>query len=162
MDDQVVSLRRATSHDVDILLELNAIVQGLHAQAFPELFYAEINEERVRKFYLQLLSQPKEAIVVASVQGRDVGYVWGRKETRPENPFRRAMTYFYIHQIAVRLDHEGHGVGKALMAAMVSSAQLEGCSWMELDAWNFNQRAQQFFLRQNFQIYNSRFWRKID
>ena len=56
-----------------------------------------------------------------------------------------------IERIYARPNHQGKGVGKALMQHSITQARHAGASWLWLGVWERNSHAIEFYKRQGFQ-----------
>ena len=66
------------------------------------------------------------------------------------NAFRHSETTIYIHQIGVRADSRGQGIGTALINFIEERALAHGARAIGLDHWAFNSDARRFFEARGF------------
>ncbi len=152
-DRRRVRVREAVRGDASKLADLNAVVQALHHQAYPELFKTPALEASTLQF-ATLLAEPAVTVLLAEVNGHASGYSYVELVDRPETAFTHAHSHLYVHHLAVASEAQGSGVGSALLDAVKALARREGVRDVRLDYWSFNQRAAGFFTSQGFAPYN--------
>lgn len=138
-------VRKATLDDVDAIVRLNAIVQGLHHHQLPERFkppdpaaYAPV----VRAW----LTEENRTWFLAELEGREpVGYALAVRRERPENPLTRSLLLVELEQIAVDPAARRQGIGAALAGEVIDHARRLGVRAVELSVHAFNEEAQAFF-----------------
>ena len=69
---------------------------------------------------------------------------------RAQSEFRNPETSIYVHQIGVREDSRGRGIGTALLGFIEERATAIGASAIGLDYWVFNACARSFFEARGF------------
>lgn len=118
-----LAIRTATRADLDALASLRPSVHEKHARALPHLLKATTHEA-ARREAETWLGQPNVSVLIAHADGEPVGYMRLEIFDRPENDLAHARRVLYLDQIAVRESGQGHGYGKALVAAAVARARL--------------------------------------
>ena len=154
-----MKIRLAAKEDARLLSRLNVYVQSLHAKAYPDLFKKPDQDDFALSFFEMFLDNPDVHIFIAE-NPQPAGYLVAREVHTEENPFMVARSYLYIDQISVEPEHQGAGIGRALMARAAQLAEEEGFSMISLDSWAFNQGAHTFFKTQGYEIYNVRMWKR--
>lgn len=146
-----LTVREASAADAATLARLNAVVQGLHHDAYPDRFY-EPDETRVAPFYRALLEgMTGSAVPLARawlcVDATDeaMGYVLALVRDRHDNPFTRAHRCIELDQIAIVDEERGAGAGRLLAAVVIDWARELGVEEVELSVWDFNEGARAFF-----------------
>ena len=153
-------IRKASIDDAEMLSKMNVHVQRLHADAYPTLFKQPESDDFAVSFFNALLKDPEIVIYIAEEEV-PLGYVVLRFVRRIENPFMHAWNYISIDQISVQPEHQGIGIGKALLARSEQTAREEGLDIIGLHSWGFNTDAHEFFYSQGYQIYNLRMWKQM-
>ena len=154
-----MEIRQANELDVLVLSRMNVHVQQLHAEAYPDLFKIPQSDDFAAPLFTAMLQDPEKTIFIAK-EDIPVGYIVLRVSQREENTFMHAWRFVYIDQICVQPEHQGKGVGTALMAQAEKLAEEEGMDFVGLDSWDFNTSAHEFFFSQGYQTYNLRMWKK--
>ena len=153
-----MDIRLATLKDGENIAALNAEVQQVHTDALPHLFKPPSEETFPASHVRQLLADPNTYIFIASVNGAPVGYLYAQIIRRAETSLRYAWDRLYIHHISVNQAYQRHGVGQALIHAVVRTAQAQGIATIALDVWSSNTKARAFFAAQGFTVYQETMW----
>ncbi len=153
-----MKIRRAAHQDAHTLSELNQDVQKLHADAHPQLFKPVSSNPFPPSFFEELLAKPEHVFFIAEEGGNPIGYIYVEIRHSPETSYRFAMESIHIHHISIRPAYRRKGYGDELMEAAMSLAREKNIQLVTLDVWSFNTRAQAFFARQGFTVYNQRMW----
>ena len=97
--------------------------------AAPHLFDEPPREEWTARF---LMSEGHH-LLMAAVDGTDVGFVSGVETTHPDKG-----TEMFLYELGVDESHRGHGIGTALVGALVDLAKDRGCygMWVSTEADN--------------------------
>jgi ribosomal protein S18 acetylase RimI-like enzyme len=157
-----MNIRFAERTDCPTLASLNQTVQHIHAEAVPQLFKSSPDRVQVIDFFVDLLDDPENRIMLLEDDGQAVGYLYFQILRRPENAFMFAYDVIYIHHIAVERSKQGRGYGTQLINAAVEFARNKRVPQIALDTWSFNSDAQEFFMRKGFKIFNIRMNRMLD
>lgn len=150
-----VSLRVATLEDLPVLAGLNTFVQGLHAEALPELFRSSPPAGEVTSAFKVLMEQPTALWLLAEA-GQPCGYLFARFMEREETWSRPAHRVCIINHVAVHPDYRRKGVARALVKVATDAARTKGITRIEIDAWTFNRAAGEAFRRMGFAAFNER------
>ena len=70
-----VEVRVASEADFAALIQLNQVVQSLHAELYPGDFKREVDLSAVTMFFAARLADPKSVIAIAEIDCVPVGYV---------------------------------------------------------------------------------------
>jgi GNAT superfamily N-acetyltransferase len=144
-------VRRAVRGEERVLAALNLVVQALHVAARPESFASsEARLDEVEAWFALALRTDTMSLWLAEVHGEAVGYALAELRVRPPNPFAPAARWCEIDQVAVRPEHQGRGVGRALIEAAVQEARAQGVRQVELCTWAFNEQAARRFQQLGF------------
>lgn len=129
---------------------LRSQIQGLHHQGRPDFFRppSKAHEEAA-----QALLDGGAKIWVAVQDGAFLGYAVIRFVHREDNPYLHERSFVHVEEFCVAERHRRKGVGHALMEAIRRSAQENGYTRVELDAWSFNESALRFYEAEGFRPY---------
>lgn len=156
-----MEIREATKKDVRGLSRLNAYVQRLHAEAYPEMFKSPENDDFAMTFFVAMLDDPEMFVYLAEEGDEAIGYLLMTVCRQRENPFMYALDYLQIDHIGVLPEYQGKGIGKALMAYAEEFTAQKGLGLVGLDSWSFNTEAHEFFHAVGFENYIIHMWKKI-
>lgn len=115
----------------------------LHADGRPDLFKAggiKYTDGELRAIF----RDPKRPVLVASDEGRVVGYAFCILEETAETTSLRPVRTLYLDDLCVDESCRGQGIGKQLYDRVLRLAGENGCDRVTLHAWNFNQKALAF------------------
>lgn len=162
MTEGPVRIRQASDADIEVLTELNFVVQQLHVDHEPDVF-REPSVEEVASWFGGVLGEDGSfEALLAVVDEEAMGYVLFEVVDRPAGTFTRAARLLYIHQIGVRPENRGQGVGRAMLERVRCEAIDAGADRLGLDAWAFNRDAIGFFEACGFDVFNVRLRRSLD
>ncbi|WNR42289.1 GNAT family N-acetyltransferase [Paenibacillus roseipurpureus] len=139
-----IRLRSAVAGDYDAV---NAIIregQDEHAEALPDRF-ARLDQVVAMGWYRSFSKQPNKEIIVAECGDKLVGVAMLEMKQSPSFEALVPRTYAYLNELAVASTHQRQGIGKKLYTASLAWARERGASSLELNVWEFNERAQQFY-----------------
>ncbi len=142
--------------------DLNAL-QEIARTSFTEA-YADVNTAEDMKNYLAnnlsqetLLSEINHVnsrFYLAKINEEVVGYLKLNKHCEASGSLN--VLTLEIERIYALRAYYGRGVGPLLMQKAVNIAQKEGCKYIWLGVWKRNDRALQFYKKNNFQVYGER------
>lgn len=157
-----MDVRAVTPDDAEAVSALNCEVQRLHADALPELFKPPSGEVFSPAHVRGLLADPATFMFIARCGSTPAGYIYAQITRRAEGPIRHAWDRLYVHHISVDQAFQRHGVGQALLQAVIEVAKAKGLSTITADFWSFNVKARGFFAAQGFTAFNENVWLHVD
>ena len=152
-----IVVRIADEADLDTLIRLNQVVQSVHAELYPDDFYATADADGLKA----LLAPRLANVVIAEVDGVPAGYIRFEVQTRPANSFSPSRRRLYVHHLSVLPDARRRGVAAALMAHAEAHAEGEDIDEIALSHWAANAGAQRFFAAQGFAPYQLMLRKKL-
>ncbi|MBR4235891.1 MAG: GNAT family N-acetyltransferase [Clostridia bacterium] len=90
-------------------------------------------------------NDPRHKIVAAERDGRICGFALLNHITRPENPYMYERDYLDIDELCVDETQSRTGVGTAMIDFIKTYAAEQGFSRIELNMWEFNTDALEFY-----------------
>ncbi|BBZ34132.1 GNAT family N-acetyltransferase [Mycolicibacterium confluentis] len=155
--DQRVTVTAATDSDLD---ELAAVA----AQTFPLACPPAVSHENVAAFIAQNLTadrfatylrDPERAVLIATVDGRIVGYAMMIRGVPDDPVVQEAVTVrpaVELSKMYVLPDAHGSAVAAELMTAAVQRATEDGAAAVWLGVNQNNRRAQRFYAKHGFSV----------
>ena len=137
-------VRFAKEKDLDIINELRKQVNDIHVEGRPDLFKAGFGAE-IRDFAKVIMSGENSDIIVAERNGIICGMVCVDYVNKPETPYSKARSFYHVQEIAVDANHRRQGVAKELLEFMIADAKKRKLGKIELDVWEFNDSAIEFY-----------------
>jgi ribosomal protein S18 acetylase RimI-like enzyme len=95
-----------------------------------------------------------DVVLLAAIEDRVVGYVQFGDVSMPIDGASGADRE--LRRLYVQGDHQGKGIGTALMTAALDHPRLEGARDIYLDVWERNRGAQRFYERFGFEAIGAR------
>ena len=137
-------VRFAGEKDLDKINELRKQVNDIHVEGRPDLFKAGFGSE-IRDFAKVMLEGENSDIIVAERNGVICGMVCVERIDKPETPYSKARSFYHVQEIAVDEKHRRQGVAKELLEFMIEDAKKRNLRRIELDVWEFNDSAIEFY-----------------
>ncbi|GHU95095.1 N-acetyltransferase [Clostridia bacterium] len=134
-----VTIRLAEERDVDRILELLSQILKLHHGGRPDFF-----REEGGKYDRDSVLEMAEHTFAAEVDGVLRGYAMFKVKNRG-GPAQKEFTTLYVDDLCVEDGFQGAGIGRALMDACKERARELGCHNIELNVWEFNEKARKFY-----------------
>jgi len=140
-------IRKAEAQDYGGLCRVYTEVDLLHNQDLPEIFVYPEKISRSKEFITGILEDDNAAMFVAESNGKIIGFVHVYIRKTPDIPILVKRRYAYISEIAVTRELHGFGIGKALMKEAEKWAVQQNTSQAELNVWDFNRNAIDFYTK---------------
>ncbi len=137
-------VRFAEEKDLVIINELRKQVNDIHVEGRPDVFKAGFGTE-IRDFAKVILDGENSDIIIAERNGIICGMVCVDYVNKPETPYSKARRFYHVQEIAVDVNHRRQGVAKELLEFMIADAKKRKLGKIELDVWEFNDSAIEFY-----------------
>lgn len=137
-------VRFAEEKDLDIINELRKQVNDIHVEGRPDVFKAGFGTE-IRDFAKVIMNGENSDIIVAERNGVICGMVCVDYVNKPETPYSKARSFYHVQEIAVDVNYRRQGVAKELLEFMIADAKKRKLGKIELDVWEFNDSAIEFY-----------------
>lgn len=142
--EHVEMVRIATIEDFDRINELRKQVNELHVNGRPDHFKAGWNEE-LQNHAKECIEVDNKDILVAERNGVICGFACVDYIDVPESPYRFAKHFYHVGEFGVDKTFHRQGVATELVQFMKKHAKEKGFSQIELDVWEFNPEAIEFY-----------------
>jgi ribosomal protein S18 acetylase RimI-like enzyme len=144
-----ITIRPAGPADGEALGRMGESLARLHSSFDPQRFLPPEGLAAGYRSWLLREAKAKDAVVlVAELEGRVVGYAYGRLEERDWNALLDAHAGF--HDLWVDPEARSTGAGKALAEALIEALTKLGAKQIVLSASPKNETAQRLFVRLGF------------
>jgi len=154
------NIRPASINDANVISQL--LVEGgeLHAAALPTLMKPpEIS--MTQEFINHLLQDGKSHVLVAEVERQIVGYVHFNSVEEKEHPVVVPRSYVVVSSLIVAEEHRRRGIGQAFMEKVHEWAEANEIDDVELQVYEFNAAARNFYEKLNYQTISRRMKRRM-
>lgn len=148
-------IRRAAKDDIDAIQSLLLQVERIHYDGRPDIFReggVKFTTDELEK----LMRDESRPIFCAVVDGRVVGYVFCIIGEISGDPMLRDAKTLHLEDVCVDESCRGTGVGGELMEFIKSYAKENGFTRIDLDVWEFNDRAREFYIKHGFGVQKRR------
>lgn len=137
-------VRFAEEKDLDEINEMRKQVNDIHVEGRPDVFKAGFGTE-IRDFVKIIMNGENSDIIVAERNGMICGMVCVDYVNKPESPYSKARSFYHVQEIAVDANYRRQGVAKELLEFMIEDAKKRKLGKIELDVWEFNDSAIEFY-----------------
>ena len=136
-----ITIRKAGLDELPRIADLKRQIHDVHVNGRPDLFtpYSSLDafaDHSAAKGCSLLLAEQADEVV---------GYVMLQFVHRPASPYMKDRKFVHVEEFCVDENHQRMGIGMKLMEALKAMACEQGYPRIELDVWDFNQGARQFY-----------------
>jgi ribosomal protein S18 acetylase RimI-like enzyme len=139
-----LNLRLATLADYPGVSRLADEILAYHARNAPDLFTAT-SPAWSEQYYQGILKNPLALTVVAADKKIIAGLVSAYLLSAPDLPMMTHRRFVNVDTLSVLPEYQRRGIGRQLMQAVEGWAQARGACAIELNAYAFNDSAQQLY-----------------
>lgn len=148
-------IRRAVAEDADGIIRAFLESAEHHASLDPELYFVP-EVETIAARYKEGRQHPAQGraesiTLVAELRAEIVGFIDVRLY-QPMDAMHRQMIYCLISEIAVKREHQNHGIGGQLLRAAEDWGRQHGAEFAALEYQAANARAGAFYERMNYRL----------
>ena len=137
-------VRLATIEDFERINELRKQVNDLHVNGRPDQFKAGWNVE-LQNHAKECIEAENKDILVVERDSVICGFACVDYVDIPESPYRFAKHFYHVGEIGVDKAFQRQGVATELTEFMKNHAKEKGYSSIELNVWEFNPEAIEFY-----------------
>ena len=145
-------IRFAEYEDLKRVNELRKQVNDLHVIGKPDVFKPGFSRE-LQDYVYTIFRDPLKKIVVCEQDGTLCAFAVLNHITRPENPYRFEQDFLDIDEFGVDEAFRRKGIATEMIRFIRDYAKNEGFSRIELNMWEFNQSALEFYEAVGFRTY---------
>jgi diamine N-acetyltransferase len=157
-----VIVRRAVPDDFPILCELFEEGDLHHREALPLIFERPDSVPRDREYLLAVMKDQGAALVVAEEKGQLLGLLHAFVRETPTIPLLVQRRYVIIDNVVVRHEWRGRGIGTLLMNWAEDWARRLDVPSLELNVFDFNKNAIEFYDRLGYGMQSHRMSKTLD
>ena len=149
-DAQNKLIRKATEADLPSIVELNNLVQSLHARNHPKLIKPASEGTEFSDWFVEVIENPDSIVLVVELSGTVVGYIYAEEVKKTASWVSPTVHLLMLHHIGVDTNSQRRGVGKMLMDGIYQEAKNRDMSRVELEVWDLNEKANRLFAHYGF------------
>ncbi len=147
-----MSVRFAREDELERVNELRHQVNDLHVAGKPEVFKPGFSDA-LRNYIYTVFNHPQKKVIVCERAGVICGFAILGRILKPESPYTYAKDSLDIDEFGVDESCRRQGVGTEMVAFIRDFAAKEGFGRIELNMWEFNQDALEFYEGLGFKTY---------
>lgn len=137
-------VRFAKEKDLDKINILRKQVNDIHVEGRPDVFKGGFGKE-LQDYAKVLINDEKSNIIVVERNGELCGIACVDYVNELETPYGKARSFYYVQEFVVDEKYRRQGVARELFEFMVEDAKKKGFKKIELDVWEFNDSAIEFY-----------------
>ena len=142
-------VRFAVEKDLERINELRRQVNELHVKGRSDIFKAGFGEELQEAARVWIWGENSDILVVER-EGVLCGVACVDYVHKPETPYGAARCFYHVQELVVDEAFRRQGVAGELFAFMKEEAAKRGFDKIELDVWEFNASAIEFYRAMGF------------
>ena len=146
-----IIVRPAKKEDHPAVERLLRQIAQLHADLRPEIFRPASRKYDKIQFVALLKNKDTPILVAQDEHGDVLGYAMLQVKTIRKNPVFCPRQFLYVDDLCVDEVSRGLGIGTALMEGVRKLAKERGIKKIQLNVWECNEGAMQFYERLGFQ-----------
>lgn len=150
-----LQIRQAVQSDIPAIQSLLLQVEKIHCDGRPDIF-KDGGVKFTNEQLAQLLCDPTRPIFCAVNDGQVVGYVFCIITEIKGDPMLRDAKTLHIEDVCVDESCRGGGVGSLLIEYVKTYARENDFTRIDLDVWEFNDRAREFYEKHGFSVQKRR------
>lgn len=132
--------------------EIRAMVNEVHVNGRPDIFRPGFCEALQAHIYERFDAAASD-VIVALMDGVVCGFATVEYVERPMSPYNLSRRYYHIEEFGVDAAYRRMGVATALIEFCRQEAVNKGFARIELDMWEFNESALQFYEAAGFRTF---------
>jgi len=145
-------IREAEEKDLERIRELRKEVHALHVKGEPQVFNPEFSEGLV-KLANKFVKDNDKQLLVYEEDGKICGYAMIEFVEKEESIYRKYTKYLEVGELGVDSNCRSKGIGKKLMSHIENIAKQKQVDEIQLNMWEFNQRALNFYERSGYETF---------
>lgn len=145
-------VRFARQEDLDRVNELREQVNELHVNGRPDIFKPGFGVE-LREHIHDMWGKEDKDIIVAERDGVICGFACVTFCVRPESPYYLERRFYDVDEFGVDESFRRQGVGTEIFDFIKADAKRRGFYKIELNMWEFNTGALEFYEAAGFKTY---------
>lgn len=147
-----MEIRFARENELESVNELRKQVNDLHVEGMPDVFKAGFNDE-LRDHIYDIWNDPEQEIVVADSGGIICGFAVVHHIYKAENAFMYERDFIDVDEFCVDERFRRQGVATQIISFIKDYTREKGFKRLELNMWEFNQGALEFYETVGFKTY---------
>lgn len=147
-----ICIRYARRDELDRVNIIRMQVNALHVNGRPDIFRPGFCDEMKNHIYEKFDSEDSD-VIVALEDHEIVGFAIVEYIKRPESAYCLGRRIYRVEELGVDVNHQRKGIGRKLIAFIGEDAKHKGFDCVDLDMWQFNETALNFYEEIGFATY---------
>lgn len=147
-----IKIRFAKKSELEAINAIRRQVHKVHAEGRPDIFRKKFGKKLADHIFFYH-SGKLSNIIVAKSEDAIVGFAVLEIIQKPRSPYNKARTYLRVAEFGVDKSRRRQRIGRALMEFIKHYAYEKNFDTIELDVWEFNEGALQFYESLGFRTY---------
>jgi GNAT superfamily N-acetyltransferase len=158
-----INIREAIATDFTSIDELLRQGDNFHHAGLPTIFNRPSTPARSSAFYQAWLDQSSEvAAIVAEDDDKIIGILHAYIRQPPQFALFRDRRYLQIDSMVVDESRRNQGIGSMLLASAEAWAQERGLDRLELNVFDFNRDAVEFYRDRGFHYISHQMYKNLE
>ncbi len=138
-------IRKAKIEDIKLIHKLDKESTKYHEKFDKDFYTISKKFWKIKKrSQIKAIRSPTDLILVAELNGKIIGYIWGYVETIMKHKIGK------IQELIVTSKHRKKGIGRELAKKMLEFFKREGCIISEIEVYAENKPTLKFYERIGF------------
>ena len=143
-----MKIREVGQNDINEITKMYIELDNLHFKALPEKFFTSDVVDRNEEI-INLLGKENIILLVAEDKKSLCGFIQVSIKERID-PIIRNKKYGWLDVVFIKEQYRKKGVGKKLLETALIKLKTYNINNLELNVWEFNQNAINFYISQGF------------
>ena len=145
-------VRDAKRKDLERVTELRSQLHEMYMTGRPDFFQKPFGDELAQETR-GMFRDRQSVLLVCEKDDLVCGYLHAVFVTESASPYRDSRSYCSVRELCVDKVCRGQGIGSALMRTLRERVVARGCPKIELQNWECNAAALEFWQKQGFGTY---------
>lgn len=145
MNQNNITIRDMLPEETQRVGQLHHQIHRLHVNGRPDLFLPNTDDTATIGLMQWHAAQPNKRVLVAIREEQIIGYAVMQYLSREATPYSLPRRSIHVEEICVDETLKRTGAGRALMDFIYEEARKRCYPRVELDVWDFNESAHQFY-----------------
>lgn len=156
-----MEIRKANLEDWKKLNILFSELDFLHIDSLPEVFCKPDGPARPLQYFQKVFADPNSIIFIAETENEVIGLIHVYVRESQKIPLLVSRKFAVVEDLVVKSTFQGKGIGVKLMKAAESWIREKGADLVELNVWEFNKRAKNFYENLGYETISRKMWKRL-
>jgi len=139
-----MEIRQAKKKDIEKIIPIMLEIAELHQKGRDDIFKEKTESEIKTELVQTMLDKNSDILVITKKEIIYGVLIYKFKNIKKHNNLKDAKI-LWIEELGIKKEYQKQGLGKLLMQKAKEVAQEKRCDRLELNCWNFNENAIEFY-----------------